>query len=405
MKLPFFKSKPKEADVEGETLLALDVGTSFVKACVFKVEKHKVNILGYGRASQQSEAMKGAMIINLQNVIENCDLAVGEAVRDMGEDLPKRVIIGIAGELVKGVTIMAKYEREDPDKKIEQKEIEEVVEKVRSRAFNDVKNEIAADTGLLEEQIEEISSVVNDTFIDGFRVTNPLGFQGKSINFRVFGTFAPSIHVNSLKTIAQSLGFEILGIVVEPYAISKAYEGSAKEDFSAVFVDVGGGTSDIAVVHKGGIMGTKMMAFGGKVFTKRLSLNMDLSFKDAEKLKLEYSERELSEKKREKIKKIFEEDAKVWVDGVELALKEFEDVKTYPSKLLLCGGGALLPEIKNSLVQHPWLQVLRFRKFPEVDFIHPMDLKAIKDEHKFLKDVSDVAPAALAYMALEMRGN
>lgn len=402
MKLPFLKSKPKEADMEGETLLALDVGTSFVKACVFKVEKNKVIILGYGRAAQQSDAMKGAMIINLQNVIENCDLAIGEAVRELADNLPKKAIIGIAGELVKGVTIMAKYDREDPDKKIEEKEIEGVVENVRKRAFNDVKSEIAEDTGLLEEQIEELSSIVNDTFIDGFRVTNPLGFQGKSINFRVFATFAPSIHVNSLKTIAQSLGFEILAIVVEPYAITKAYEGAARDDFDAVFIDIGGGTTDIAVVYKGGIMGTKMMAFGGKVFTKRLMINMDLSFKDAEKLKLDYSERELSEKRCEEIKKIFEEDAMVWVDGVELALKEFEDVKTYPSRFLLCGGGALLPEIKNSLVQHPWLQVLRFRKFPEVDFIHPSDLKGIVDEQKLLKDVSDVAPASLAYMALEL---
>jgi cell division protein FtsA len=403
MKLPFLKPKTKDADVEGETLLALDVGTSYVKACVFKVVKNQVHVLGYGRALQQSEAMKGAMIINLQNVIENCDLAIGDAVRDLGEDLPKRAIIGIAGELVKGVTIMARYEREDPDKKIEQKEIEQVVENVRTRAFSDVKSEIAEDTGLLEEQIEEISSVVNDTFIDGFRVTNPLGFQGKDINFRVFATFAPSIHVNSLKTIAQSLGFEILSIIVEPFAITKAYEGAARDDFDAIFIDIGGGTSDIAVVYKGGIMGTKMMAFGGKVFTKRLSLNFDLSFDKAEKLKLEYSERDLTEKRMEEIKKVFEEDAKVWVDGVELALREFEDVKTYPSKFLLCGGGALLPEIKKSIVEHPWLQVLRLRKFPDVDFIHPQDLKGIVDENKLLKDVSDVAPAALAYMALELR--
>lgn len=403
MKLPFLKQKDKGADIEGETLLALDVGTSVVKACVFRTEKNKVNILGYGRAAQQSDAMKGAMIINLQNVIENCDLAIGEAVRDMGDDLPQRAIVGIAGELVKGVTIMAKYEREDPDKKIEEKEIEQVVERVRTRAFQDVRTEIATDTGLLEDQIEEISSVVNDTFIDGFRVTNPLGFQGKDINFRVFATFAPSIHINSLKTIAQSLGFEILSIIVEPYAVTKAYEGSAREDFNAIFVDVGGGTTDIAVVYKGGIMGTKMMAFGGKVFTKRICVNLDLNFNDAERLKIEYSERELSEKKSEEIKKVFEEDAKVWVDGVELALKEFEDVKMYPSKFLLCGGGALLPEIKNSIVQHPWLQVLRFRKFPEVDFIHPADLKNIVDDQKLLRDVSDVAPAALAYMGLELK--
>ncbi|MBN2015427.1 pilus assembly protein PilM [Candidatus Dojkabacteria bacterium] len=403
MKFPGFSKKQKSPAIEDETLLALDVGTSFVKTCVFKVIKNKVRILGYGKASQQSDAMKGAMIINLQNVIENCDLAIGEAVRDLEDELPSRVIMGIAGELVKGVTIMAKYEREDPDSKISRKEIEEVVGKVRGRAFSNVKAEIAGETGLLEEQVEEISSVVNDTFIDGFRVTNPLEFQGKNVVFRVFSTFAPSIHVNSLKTIAQALGFEILDIIVEPYAVTRAFEGAAKDDFNAVFIDIGGGTTDIAVVQKGGIMGTKMMAFGGKVFTKRLERHLETSFKEAEQLKIQYSERELSEKQSKEIKQVFAQDSKVWVDGVELALAEFEDVNIYPSKFLLCGGGALLGEIKTSLSEHPWLQTLRFDKFPDIDFINPSDLKGIIDENNLLRDVQDVAPAALAYMALELK--
>jgi cell division protein FtsA len=402
MKLPFLTKNIQQKILQDEPLLALDVGTSFVKACVFVIKQNQIHVLGYGRALQQSDAMKGAMIINLQNVIENCDLAIGEAVRNIKGVLPKKVFMGIAGELVRGVTIMANYGRKNPDEKINQKEIDGVFEKVRKRAFANVKSEIAEDTGLLEEQIEEISSVVNDTFIDGFRVTNPLDFQGNEITFRVFSTFAPSIHINSLKTIAQSLGFEVQAIAVEPYAITRAFEGALKDDFNAVFIDIGGGTTDVAVVHEGGIMGTKMMAFGGRVFTKRLEVAYNLSFLDAEKLKLAYSEHELSDTKTAELRKLFEEDARVWADGVELALREFEDLSVYPSRFLLCGGGVLLPEIKQSIMEHPWLQVLRFQKFPDVEFITPQDLKGIVDEKKLLRDVSDVAPAALAYMATEL---
>ena len=111
----------------------------------------------------------------------------------------------------------------------------------------------------------------------------------------------------------------------------------------------------------------------------------------------------LSEKRHEEVKALFNADSKVWVDGVELALKEFEDVKVYPQKFLLCGGGTLLSNIKTSLMEHPWLQVLRFERFPEVEFISPKNLKGIVDEQGLLKDVSDVAPAALAYMVLELK--
>ena len=403
MKLPFGKNnKRTEKDLKEKALLALDVGTSFVKACVFRLEKRRAHILGYGKVSQQSDAMKGAMIINLQNVIENCDLAIGEAVRDLDGDLPKKVIMGIAGELVRGVPIMAKYNRENKDEKITEEEIEGVFEKVRTKAFMDVKGEIADETGLLVEQIEELSSVINDTYIDGFRVINPLEYKGKEVTFRVFSTFAPSIHVNSLKSITQSLGLELIDIIVEPYAISRAYEGGLKDNFNAVYIDIGGGTTDIALVSRGGIIGTKMMAFGGKVFTRRLEVDYGMNFNKAEELKLKYSERELNSGRGKEISKKFTKDAKVWSDGIEIALKEFDDADSYPNKFLLCGGGTLLPEIKKSLSEHPWLQVLRFRKFPEVDYITPKSLKNIIDEKKLLKDVSDVAPAALVYMATEI---
>jgi len=383
------------------SLLALDVGTTCVKALVFKIENGNIVVLGYGKASQQGEAMKGAMIVNLTSVIETCDLAVGDAVKDMTTNLPSKVILGIAGELVRGVPIMAKYEREDPDEKINQKEIEKVFEKIKKNAFTDVKNEIADETGLLPDQIEELNSTVNDTYIDGFRVVNPLNYQGKDVSFRVFSTFAPQIHVNSLKSIASALGFEIIDIIVEPYAVSRALKGSTSEKFSGVFIDIGGGTTDIAVVEKGGILGTKMFAFGGKVFTKRLEKFLKTDFNSAEEYKLKYSEKELSDKQTTELDELFEKDASIWVEGVRYALSEFEDMEVCPSKFYLCGGGALLPQIKKVLMEYPWLQVLKFEKFPDIEFITPDMLKNIVDPNSYLTNIKDIAPTALAYIASE----
>lgn len=400
MKLPFLKSKTQAGNPD-EPLLALDVGTTVVKAVLFEVKSGEAIILGYGKVPQKSNSMKGAMIVDIEAVVESCDMAIGHAVKDYSENLPSRVIIGIAGELVRGVTIMANYDREDHDTKIESYELDEVIEKVRDSAFTDAVDEVAEETGLLVDQIEEISSTINDTYIDGFRVQNPLGFQGKEVMFRVFSTFAPSIHLNSLKTIAEELKLEILDIIVEPYAITRAFRGARKDEFSAIFIDIGGGTTDVAVVHNGGIVGTKMFAFGGNLFTKRVEYIFDCTFEEAEEMKLEYSNGVLSEKKTAKIKEAFYEDAKVWVNGVELALKDFEDIDVYPSHIFLCGGGSQLPDIKESLVEHPWLQVLRIQKFPDISFITPDQLENIIDDKKYLQDKADVTPAGLAYMALE----
>jgi len=102
------------------------------------------------------------------------------------------------------------------------------------------------------------------------------------------------------------------------------------------------------------------------------------------------------------VKKALAKDAQIWAEGVELALSELEDVETYPSNIYLCGGGSALPEIKQALMEHPWLQVLPFVKFPKVDFLFPNQLEDINDETGTIIDPEDIAPVALARMVLEL---
>lgn len=417
MKLPkLFKKKPASTN-EPEVMLALDIGTEFVKAALFRINEvdNKVEILGYDRSRQSSNAMNGAMIVNLANVVKACDRSVGGALNQADQvlqkinktpeyktPLPDRVIMGIAGELVQGVTIMADYEREDPNAKIDDEELTEVVESIKEQAFKDAVEDIASEIGVPSDKLEEINSKINSTYIDGVKVDNPLGFTGKDVTYKVYATFAPTIHINSLKEIANQLGLQVISIEVEPYAISRAVKGSSSNQYEAVFIDVGGGTTDVAVVVGGSIMGTKMFAYGGKVFTKRLAKDLNLDLNDAEKMKIDYANGQLADTTEEKIKKIYAKDIRIWAEGVELSLAATEDVKRYPSKFYLCGGGSSLPEIKDALLQHPWLQILPFLKHPKVEFLFPKQLADIDDLTESIFKSEDIAPLALARMVLEL---
>ncbi|HEC63941.1 MAG TPA: hypothetical protein ENI23_01460, partial [bacterium] len=237
MKLPFIKkssNKKSKKSSKGETLLALDLGTEFIKAVVFKVIDNKVVVKGYSRTQQQSNAMRGAMIVNIKNVISTADLAIGKALsmaekQEKGISLPEKTILGIAGEFVRGVPIVAKYTREKPDRKISRDEIEQVVERVKDQAFVGAKADIAKEIGIKVDKIEEINTVVDHTSIDGVRIDDPEGFTGEKVSYKVFSTFAPSIHINSIKEIAEALTLEIMEIVVEPYAIAIGTKG-ARDD-------------------------------------------------------------------------------------------------------------------------------------------------------------------------------
>lgn len=415
MKLPKLFKK-KKTEVTEELMLALDIGTEFVKAMLFTVDKVdvQVNVKGYGRAKQNSNAMQGAMIVNVENVVKTCDRAVGEALNQADKllrkkdpksevmtPLPDKVIMSIAGELVQGVTIVADYEREDPDTKIDEQETQEVVESIKHQAFKDALDDIAEEIGVPADKLQEISAQINATYIDDVKVDSPIGFTGSDVSYKVFATFAPTLHINSMKEIADQLGLEIISIEVEPYVISRAMKGSRAKDYDAIFIDVGGGTTDVAVVSGGAIMGTKMFAYGGRVFTKRIAHDMELDLHEAEKMKLEYSADKLPDKIAAKVKKSLSKDALVWAEGVELALSEIEDVEKYPARIYLCGGGSALPEIRAALMEHPWLQVLPFNKYPKVDFLFPKQISDLVDETESIIDPEDIPPLALARMALE----
>lgn len=409
MNFPFFKKKPKISlqDEQEPVFLALDIGTEFVKSVIFRVDADKATVIGYSRIPQHSKAMEGAMVINIDNVVSTCDIGIGRALAVADKilggkcPLPDFVTLGIAGEIVKGVSIVANYERDNPESQITENEINNVVESIKKQAFSDSVEDIAEEIGTNASKIKEINTHINSTYIDGIKVDNPVGFTGERVTYRIYSTFAPSLHINSLYEVAKRLELNVLTIDVQPYAISKSFKGAHKSDFSSIFLDIGGGTTDIAIVQNGGIIGTKMIAFGGRVFTKRIAKNMNFELDEAEKLKLDYAGKKLQETTERKIKNILSKDARLWAEGVEISLSEFEEVEHFPSEILISGGGSELPEIYDSLISYPWLTVLPFEKFPSVKYMYPKQIENIEDETGLMHTVHDVVPAALTSISIE----
>lgn len=87
--------------------------------------------------------------------------------------------------------------------------------------------------------------------------------------------------------MAEDLALELVAVAAEPFAVSRSVLGTdSNGSFTAILADVGGGTTDIAVVNDGGVEGTRMFGIGGRSFTRTIMTDMDLNYSDAEKLKL-----------------------------------------------------------------------------------------------------------------------
>lgn len=383
--------------------ISLDIGTEFVKTLIFKVEGDKARVLGVGKQRQRLADIQGGVVTDIYGVIKNCEAALEQAATQ-AKIMPEQVIIGIAGELVKGITMNVKYIRPDQNAKITHQELEETVKKIQKETFEKARKILAFETGHRELNVKLVNAAVVDVKIDGYHVTNPLGFQGKELDVSVFNAFAPNVHLGALQTIAESLDLDLLSIAAEPFAVARCMGADQGNDFSAIFIDIGGGTTDIAVVNQGGLVGTKMFALGGRAFTKRIATVMGEPFLEAEQDKLDYSSGKLSEDKKEKIERAIKQDCEVWLSGVQLTLEEFEGLDLLPSRILLCGGGSNLPDIEEVLKDAKWGRNVPFAKKPTVGFLKPKNVSSIVDDTEELKNIEDVTPMALANLAIDMVG-
>jgi len=375
--------------------LALDIGTEYVKAMVVKFDKQYIcEIIGYGRVKQETMNMEGGAISDIEEVIKKCHEAINQAL-ERTEVEPEEIVMGIAGEFVKGVVTNISDKRFWAKRPLTQSEINSLVYKAQQQAMEEAEGKLLTDMGLDDLKVRLINSSVVDMKIDGYRITNPEEFQGKNLEVSVFSTFAPLVHVGALETIAERLGYELVGIIAEPFAVAKSIMSEEAYEFGAIVIDIGGGTTDIALIRNGGIEGTKMFSLAGRAFTRSLAREFNLSFAQAEKLKLKYSADKLSQG-ADKVGQVIRSDLNLLYEGIEVALNKLAQGEALPQKVYLCGGGSALKGLFAGMRQWELYEELPFFKQPEVKLLTGDKIEGIQDTVDQLKGPQDVTPRSLA---------
>jgi cell division protein FtsA len=380
------KALPLKPPSGEQHIVALDIGTEFVKALIAKLDGDKLDIVGVGRARQDISDMHSGAIADIGGVVRNCEDALSQAEHQAGLQA-KHAVIGIAGELVKGITNTIRYKRPQPDRALDIAEMEFIIEKVQERAQTKAQKQIAWETGNDDVEVKLVNSAIVSIHIDGYKVSNPIGFQGRDVAIQIYTAFAPMVHIGALERTASELDLDLVAVAAEPFAVSRSVLGTdASSNFTAILADVGGGTTDIAVVNDGGVEGTRMFGIGGRSFTRTIATDMDLSYDDAEKLKVNMDREDIKADVRKKLDTSIDKTLDVWLNGVELALSEFDAIDHLPNRILLCGGGSSLKKLVSALETQDWHKDLPFTKKPTVHHIKPSEVVGITDATGDVRD-------------------
>ena len=256
-----------------EIIVGLDIGTTKIACLVGRKTDHgKIEILGIGKAP--SLGVTRGVVSNIEKTVQSIRSAVEEAESKSGIEI-KVVNVGIAGQHIKSLQHRGMITRDSIEEEISQKDVDELIEDMYK---------------LVMMPGEEIIHVLPQEYIVDRQpgIKDPIGMSGVQLeaNFHII-TGQMAAAKNIFKCVSKA-GLEVAELVLEPLASSSAVISNEEKEAGVALVDIGGGTTDIAIFHDGIIRHTAVIPFGGNVITEDIKEGCSIIEKQAELLKVKF---------------------------------------------------------------------------------------------------------------------
>ncbi len=255
-----------------ELFVSLDIGTSSVKVIIGEMTNDALNIIGVGNV--KSEGLRKGSIVDIDETVHSIKKAVEQAERMVGISL-KRVVVGVTGNHVQlqdchGVVAVSSENRE-----ISNEDVRRVIE--------------AAQVVSIPPEREIIDVIPRQFIVDGLdEINDPRGMLG--VRLEMEGTIitgSKTILHNLLRCVERA-GLEITDICLQPLAAGSVALSKDEKNLGVALVDIGGGSTTIAVFDQNHLIATTVLPVGGENITKDISIGLRTTTDEAERLKVKY---------------------------------------------------------------------------------------------------------------------
>lgn len=267
-------------------IVGLDIGTTKIAVIVGqKNEFGKIEILGYGKVP--SIGVRRGVVANIDNTVQSIKEAVAEAAAKSKVDI-KYINVGIAGMHIKSMQHRGNIIRENSDIEISQEDIDKLCNSMYNLNMNPG---------------EEILDVIPQEFsIDGEHgIMTPKGMIGSSLEANFHIIIGQTAAAKNIYKCVRKAGLEVVELILEPIASAEAVLNEDEKEAGVVLVDIGGGTSDVAIFHAGIIRHTAVIPLGGEIITEDIKEGCSIIKKHAEELKLKFGSALARENREEEI--------------------------------------------------------------------------------------------------------
>lgn len=260
-------------NLSSELVVGLDIGTTKIAAIVGQKNEHgKVEILGIGKT--ESLGVNRGVVVNIEQTVASIKAAIALAANAANVDIGE-VVVGIAGQHIKSMQHRGMLTRQSLEDEVSQKDIDTLIDSMHR---------------LVMSPGEEIIHVIPQEYIvdNEIGIRNPIGHAGIRLegNFHII-TGQVSAVKNIFKCVNRS-GLETVDLHLEPLASADAVLSDEEKEAGVVLVDIGGGTTDVAIFYDNIIRHTAVIPFGGNIITEDIKEGCGIIKAQAEQLKVRF---------------------------------------------------------------------------------------------------------------------
>jgi cell division protein FtsA len=270
-----------------ERIVGVDMGTTKIAAIIAEVEEDDLKIVGVG--STPSNGLKRGVIVNLEKAIESIVKSVDEASRMAGVKVDS-CYAGISGSHIESINAHAMIATARSGGVVTKRDIERVIEQAKAIA--------------LPMDREIIHAIPIEYVVDNEKgIKDPVGMSGVKLEAEVHIVTAAITSAQNIYTALERAGLRVKDLVLQPLASSYSVLQPDEIDLGVCLLDVGGGTTDLAIFYDGAIRYSEVIPLGGEYITNDIAIGIRTPYKQAEEIKRKNASISLSaEEAKEEIK-------------------------------------------------------------------------------------------------------
>lgn len=305
-------------------------------------------------------------------------------IKTFEKEKKRELILGIPANIIKARIKEEVFLRREREKIISKEEAKTIIRTLLEENLKKVLEEFSHKSGILPEEIMVVKQKIIETKIDGYKVSRIEKLKGYEIKVKILTIFLPRYYLDNVQKIIGGLPFEKAKIVHEIEGLMKATE----KDAWALYLNIGGEITQIYLVKDGVFELSEEFMFGGRNFTLALSSQLGLIYDEAEEMKMKYQHHLLRPETQERLKEIFEKEARDWLFNFNQEVKDI----SLPLEFYIFGGTGMFPEIPRILKKN----------YPqaEIKTLSLSRLAKIKTKLDFLSHPQYMSPLLLVYARL-----